>query len=201
MHSNSIQFRFGNLTHRWTRVLAVVTLALVALLACPSSLWAAKKTEAQLIEMLKSRKDKDVRDALDRLPSWYPNSTNALPIIRGLLKDPSLRRSAARSLGNYHAELTSEEIKVICRFLRSPDPDEVMDGLKSLRGLNAPEAVPDIVVLLKEKDAHILRDACRTLAVLGNKDTIPAIEPLLKNAKSDVRKDARDAIAKLQVKP
>lgn len=131
----------------------------------------------------------------------YPHSTNAIPIIRGLLKDPSLRRSAARSLGNYHAALPPEDIKLICRFLRSPDPEEVMDGLKSLRGLDAPAAVPDIVALLKDKDAHILRDACRTLAVLGNKDVIPAIEPLLKNSRSDVRKDARAAIAKLQAKP
>src|SRR5258706_1634984 len=44
------------------------------------------KTEDQLIEMLKSRDHRNVSDALDRLPNWYPDSTKAMPVIKELLK-------------------------------------------------------------------------------------------------------------------
>lgn len=97
--------------------------------------------------------------------------------------------------------ITRSEVREQCAALRSSDPEQVMDALKSLRRMNAPEAVPEILPCLLESHPNILRDACRTLAVLGNKDVIPAIEPLLKNSRSDVRTDARAAIAKLQAKP
>jgi HEAT repeat protein len=178
------------------------------------SLW-AKKSEAELIEMLKSRNYHNVIDALDRLPNLYPKSTAALPAIKELLKSKDLfgkdvppnmgpnflARKAARALGLYRADVSAADLKFIYEFLKARDPNEVMDGLKALRGLSAPGAVAEIVPLLKDENEHIVRDSCRTLAILGNKDTIPVLEPLLKHSKFAVRGDARDAIAKLRAAP
>jgi len=56
---------------------------------------APKKTEAELIQMLDSQNYKDVLDALDRLPNWYPTSTNAVTHIRELLKMSDFGREPA----------------------------------------------------------------------------------------------------------
>jgi hypothetical protein len=190
---------------------------------------APNKTEAELIQMLGSDDFKSKNDALDRLAHWYPNSTNAVELIKGILRSNEvivvtettyesaqggkstkivkpvphlwLARAAARSLGNYHVKLSQEELDVVYKLLNSRDEETTMDALKALRGLNNPEAVPKIIPLLEDKNAHVVRDACRTLAVLGDKSTIPYIEPLTKNFESDIRWDALDAIKKLRGKP
>lgn len=176
---------------------------------------AARKSEAELIAMLRSPDPQKVIDALDRLPNWYPESTNAIREIRALLKSKRppvrdwpanlLNRKAARALGDYHATLEWDELAIITGFLRSPVVEEVMDGLKALRGLTGPpefrrKITEHVVPLLKDADAHVVRDACRTLAVQGDKETIPALEPLLRHARRDVRKDAKDAIEALRAK-
>jgi HEAT repeat protein len=193
-------------------IFSLATLALV-ILASYSSSAAPSKSEADLIYMLKSPNYKDVIDALDRLPKWYPYSTNAVAVIKEILVlrapvyspyEPKniVTRKAARALGNYHATLTPDELKVIYELFMAPhDPDSIMDGLKALRGMHAPEAVPQILPMLRDPNTHVVRDACRTLAVLGNRDIIPYIQPLLAHPAGDVRADAKDAIAKLQVKP
>src|SRR3989442_15520859 len=61
-------------------VLATLTIVSHPVTAGPN------KPEDELIEMLKSRDYRNVQDALDRLPNWYPNSTKAIPVIKELLK-------------------------------------------------------------------------------------------------------------------
>ncbi|HEV2691451.1 MAG TPA: HEAT repeat domain-containing protein [Verrucomicrobiae bacterium] len=219
-----------------------ILVCLFGALAFSLSLQAApNKSEDELIQMLRSRDYHTMNDALDRLPHWYPNSTNAIGIIRGLLRsnevlvitEPdyekernasrtgnvtlkpcppgTLARMTARSLGNYHITPSEEELNAIYKLLNSRDPETVMDGLKALRGMNAPEAVPKIIPLLQDLNPHVVRDACRTLAVLGNSSVIPAIEPLLKNsaysaktlrwASDEIKKDAQIAINTLRTKP
>ena len=193
------------------RSATLATLVLLTFLASVASA-APRRTEAELLEMLKSRDYKTVIDALDRLPNWYPQSTNApreikqillirAPVFVPYVSPNIVTRMAARALGNDHVTLTPEELGVIYELLRAGDPDTVMDGLKALRGIPAPEAVPQILPLLKDENHHVLRDSCRTLAVLGKKENIPAIEPLLKHPMSSVRKDAKLAIEALKVKP
>jgi HEAT repeat protein len=92
------------------------------------------------------------------------------------------------------------DLNIIYTFLKSLDVETKMDGLKALRGLNATQAVPEILPLLNDENPHVLRDACRTLAVLGNTNTIPFIEPLLKNPRYDVKGDAQAAINILRAK-
>ena len=122
--------------------------------------------------------------------------------MKKLLTDPRLKvqRKAARVLGVLHAPVDQTDINNICTLLKSTNTDTITDGLKALRGLTAPSAVPDILPLLDHSNSHIIRDACRTLAVLGNKDLIPKIEPLLKNPQPAVQKDAQDAIMALRSK-
>jgi len=189
---------------------------------------APNKTEAELIQMLGSEDFKLKNDALDRLPHWYPNSINAIELIKGVLRSNEvivatettyetaqggksakivkpvpqlwLTRAAARSLGNYHAKLNEEELNVVYKLLNSRDEETAMDALKALRGLDNPEAVPKIIPLLQDQSVHVVRDTCRTLAVLGNKSTIPYLEPLLKNSRSDIKWDAQAAIKALEKK-
>jgi hypothetical protein len=92
------------------------------------------------------------------------------------------------------------EVEKLCESLKAEKSSVVIQALKKLRGMNAPEAVPQILPCLTSSNPNIIRDACRTLAVLGSKDVIPSIEPLLKHPKPDVRKDAQDAIDALQAK-
>jgi len=163
---------------------------------------AAAPTEENLIKDLESPKASVVTKALQNLERNYPTSTKAVPAIRKLLADSRLevKRKAARVLGILHGEVDQNDIKNICGLLKENNPASVIDGLKSLRGLNAPSAVPEILPLLKHAHPNVIRDACRTLAVLGNKDIIPQLEPLLAHADSGVKKDAQDAIFKLKEK-
>jgi hypothetical protein len=195
---------------RWVVVAAVVTAVLVP----ASTNAAARKSEAELIAMLESTDHSTVLDALDRLPNWYPNSTKAQPQIQKLLGAKVnaigvpinlISRKAARALGNYHVTLTWDELQVFLGFIRSHDVDDIMDGLKALRGLKEPPDIEEkiaaeIMPLLKNEEIHIVRDAIRTLGALGNKNSIPAIEPFLKHMNYDVKKDAREAIAAIEKK-
>jgi len=175
---------------------------MLALLALASPVLAKDKSEDELIADLASPNETKVTEALLQLEKHYPTSTKAVPTMKKLLTDSrvKVRRKAARVIGVLHAEVDQQDVKNICALLKSADPQEVMDGLKSLRGLKAPEAVAEILPLLKSPTPNVIRDACRTLAVLGGKDTIPSLEPLLKHPQANVQKDAQDAIFALRAK-
>ena len=95
---------------------------------------------------------------------------------------------------NVEKTITDPEVKRLCDILKTGKPDAVVKALKSLRDMDAPEAVPEILPCLTNSNSNVIRDACRTLAVLGDKSIVPSIEPLLKHSRADVRKDAQDAI-------
>src|SRR6185503_7466732 len=90
--------------------------------------------------------------------------------------------------------ITDPEVKRLCDTLKTGKPDEIGKSLKTLREMDAPEAVPDILGCLTSSNPNVIRDACRTLAVLGDSSNVPSIEPLLKHSRPDVRKDAQEAI-------
>ena len=181
----------------------IVALALGVLTFATSQLQAAKlKTEDELIAELAGPNEDKVADAMLKLEKQFPTSTKAFPEIKKLLKDPreKVRRKAARVLGALHAEVSETDLKNITAMFKATDPQEVMDALKSLRGLKAESTLPEIVPLLQNPNVGVIRDACRTLAVLGNKSHIAAIEPLLNHADAKVKKDAQDAIFALKAK-
>jgi HEAT repeat protein len=193
--------------NRTLRLCLCAAALLAAVTAWPAGTPPAARTgESELIQRLGASDPKIVLEALDRLPERYPDRTNALPAIKGLLKSKPVRHQAAQALASYHAELNLDEVRVILGFLRDYDPDEVMRTLQILRVLREPADInrkiaSDILPLLKDPETHVVRDACRTLAVVGSKDTIPFLEPLLKNRRADIRKDAHDALDKLRAKP
>jgi len=176
-------------------VLAVFTLALPVFARTALS-------EDELVAQLSSSDEKKVVDALQQLEKEYPTGTKAVPAMKKLLTDDRIKvkRKAARVLGVIHADLSDADIAAICTLLKSPDPEAVTDGLKALRGLKAPSAVPEILPLLKNPTPNVIRDACRTLAVLGDKSVIPDIEPLLNSPNKAVVQDAQDAIFALKAK-
>jgi HEAT repeat protein len=184
----------------WKCGLIGVAALAVLTLASPAS--AREKTEDELIAELHYPDPDKVAEAMQHLEKQFPTSTKAFPTIKKLLADPreKVRRKAARVLGALHAEVDSANLKDICALLKSSDNNEVIDGLKSLRGLKAASTVPEILPLLHHSHPNVIRDACRTLAVLGDKSTIPSLEPLLTHPNAAVEKDAQDAIYTLKSK-
>ena len=181
----------------------LIALALGVFAITISSSQAAKlKTEDELIAELSGTDAKKVAEAMLGLERQFPTSTRAQTEIKKYLTDSReiVRRKAGRVLGAIHAEVSETDLKNIAAMLKATSNPEVMDALKSLRGLKAESTLPQILPLLQSKDMAVIRDACRTVALLGNKDNIPAIEPLLKHADAKVQKDAQDAIFALKAK-
>jgi HEAT repeat protein len=178
----------------------LIQMLTVGMIVAALPLRANAATEDQLIRDLDSWKESVVTSALQKLEKEYPTSTKAFPAMKKLLTDnrDKVRRKAARVLGVLHADVSDADIKAIATMLKASDPQEVIDALKSLRGLKAAQAVPDILPLLKSNTPNVIRDACRTLAVHGSKDIIPSIEPLLTHPSAAVKADAQDAIFKLK---
>lgn len=173
----------------------------VALATTPA--FAAKvKTEDELIAELASPKESVVTAAMQKLEKEHPLSPKWQPVVKKMLTDErsKVRRKAGRVLGVVHAEVSDADLKNITAMFKASDPQEVMDALKSLRGLKAQSTLPEVVALLKNANIGIVRDACRTVADLGNKSNVADIEPLLKHADAKVQKDAADAIFKLNAK-
>lgn len=178
---------------------------LIAAAVCATALPLLAKppqTEEQLIAAMDSPKEKIVYAALQDFEKQYPTSAPGLAKVKTLLTDPRplVHQKAARVLGALHTDLSSTDLDNITKMLDSADKNEVMEGLKALRGLKAQSALPKIVGTLKNPDAFVKRDACRTLAVLGSKNNVADIEPLLTDPDKRVVKDANDAIFALKAK-
>jgi HEAT repeat protein len=181
----------------------IVLLALGVFALTTSTSQARKeKTEDELVADLASPKDGVVTDAMQELEKKYPTSAKGIPAIKKLLTDPraKVRIKAGRVLGAIHANVDETDLKNIVKMLKAPERNEVIDALKSLRGLKAQSTIPEILPLLKHENNFVKRDACRTLAVLGDKSLIPSIKPLLEFPDLAVQKDAADAIEILKAK-
>lgn len=178
--------------------LAAGTLAL----GCFSSSAKPKLTEDQLINELSGSNPDKVADAMLQLEKNFPTSTKFLPKVKELLTDSrtKVRRKAGRVLGALHSEVNQSDLKNIAAMLKASDPQEVMDALKSLRGLNAKSTVPEILPLLQNSNVNVVRDALRTIAVLGDKSNAADVEALLKHSDPKVQKDAMDAAHTLKTK-
>ncbi len=184
-------------------ILFSTAVAMLCLVGCETTGSARMPvTEDSLIEELDSANEDRVASALQRLEKEYPTSTKAFPKMKELLKDDrvKVRRKAARGLGILHADVNEENIVDICALLNGDTPQEIIDGLKSLRGLDAPSAVSRILPLLSHEHPNVVRDSLRTLAVLGDEDLIPTIEPLLNNPNKAIQADAQTAIFQLRQK-
>ncbi|MFO1487762.1 MAG: HEAT repeat domain-containing protein [Verrucomicrobiota bacterium] len=178
----------------------LTALALGVLALNLQSAHAAKpKSEDELIASLADKDPKKVAESMLQLEKQYPTSTRMQAEIKKYLTDPRdiVRRKAGRVLGALHAEVSDADLKHIAAMLKGTTKEEVMDALKSLRGLKSQSVIPEIVALLQNSEPNIVRDACRTLGEIGTKANVPSLEPLLKSADPKVQKDAQDAIFKL----
>jgi HEAT repeat protein len=179
----------------------VAELSVLAWLATMATAWAVP-SEDELLKDLNSGDAGKIVDAFQAFEKHYPTSPNVVPFIKKFLDDPreTVKRKAAREAGILHVDLSPAELKQVCGLLTSGNSKAVVDGLKALRDIKRPEAVPDILPCLKNSNKFVIRDACRTLAVIGSKDLIPSIQPLLAYPDPAVQKDAQEAISKLQAK-
>ena len=161
-----------------------------------------KMTEDQLIAELSGSNPDKVASAMLQLEKEFPTSTKYLPKVKELLDDsrPAVRRKAARVLGALHTEVSSADLKKITAMFKASEPNEVIDALKSLRGLDAKSTILEILPLLQHSTVNVVRDALRTLATLGDKSNVSDVEPLLKHPDAKVQKDAMDAIHTLKAK-
>ena len=185
----------------------------------------AKPSESELLDLLHSGDFPKVLSAFDKLPKEYPNDIEAIAAIRGILHTNAsmtfteqevgpqrtiyshpvshidVAREAARALGNYHIVATDEDISdIFNQLIKSHDLNATMDGLKALRDMTAPQAVPLLIPLLQDENDHVLRDTIRTLAVLGDDSTVKYIEPFTRHQRLDVIADAKAAIKELKKK-
>lgn len=188
--------------HNLTKRSFLIALALGIFVLTTSTSQAKPKTEDELIAELSGANANKVADAMLGLERQFPTSTRAQGEIKKYLEDPReiVRRKAGRVLGAVHAEVSDAELKKIAAMLKATSKLEVMDALKSLRGLKAASTLPQILPLLQNPDIGVVRDACRTVAVFGSKANIPALEELLKHPDPKVQKDAQDAIFELKTK-
>lgn len=181
----------------------IIGLAVAALTFATWTTHAAKaKTEDELIADLAAPKESVVTGAMLKLEKEFPTSTKWQPEIKKMLTDPreAIRRKAGRVLGAVHAEVSDADLKNITAMFKGSNPQEVMDALKSLRGLKAQSALPEILPLLQNAHPGIVRDALRTVATLGDKSHLPQVEALLNHADAKVKKDAQDAAFTLKSK-
>ena len=178
----------------WAATIPVLLASLLLWTACETT--PVDNSQEALMQRMQSSNPDIAAAAMQSWEKTYPTSTNAFGILRSRLSDPSskVRRKAGRVLGILHAEVSQADIDAICAMLTSTDTAEVIDALKSLRGLKAPSAVEKILPLLDSPVRNVVRDSCRTLAVLGGPDLIPKLEPLLTHPEPAVRQDAQDAI-------
>ncbi len=186
-----------------TNFILKTALALIlALAACALPASAAEKSEAAAIAALSDKNGDKVAAAMQEIEKKFSTSTEGIAKIKSMLGDErvKVRRKAARVIGTLHSDVTEAELKSIAALLKGSTPEEVIDGLKSLRGLKSQPVIPEIKALLSHSTPNVVRDACRTLSEIGGKDLIPAIEPLLNHANAAVKKDAQDAIFKLKNK-
>lgn len=172
----------------------ILAIAFALTMAVP--VLAGQPSESDVINNLGSTDERTVLSGLKSAEKDYPTDAAIQAKVKGLLTDPreKVRAKAGRVLGALHAELSDADLKNLAAMLNSQSKDEVLDALKSLRGLKAQSVEMQIVPLLKNPDANIERDACRTLAVIGDKSVIPDIKPLLDSPNKAVVKDANDAI-------
>ncbi|HEY4952742.1 MAG TPA: HEAT repeat domain-containing protein [Verrucomicrobiae bacterium] len=178
----------------------VLGMASPALVASPT----LSAEDESIQDLVPTKSEGTITSAMSQLERMYHqdfSNTNAIPALKKLLTDERslVRRKAARLLGVFHAQLTDDEIKEICMQLRSTWSEEC-SALKALRDLDAKQAVPDVLPLLRDSNSDVVRDACRTLAVIANKSVIPSIEPLLHSPNARVVEDARKAIDQLKLK-
>lgn len=161
------------------------------------------KTAEQYIADLGSPRENVVENALDEIEKHYPTSLAAQAKIKTLLMDERIhvKRKAARTLGNAHAEVNETDIKNIATLLDAKDAATIIDGLKSLRNLKAQSTVPKIIPLLQNLNHSVIRDSIRTLAALGDEKLIPILQPFLTFPDENVQKDAAYAIELLKTKP
>ncbi len=186
-------------TPSFTPLFRLVWLLLIAL-ALP--LAAAEQTEEQVVAQLGDKNGDKAAAAMQAIEKKFPTSVEGIKKIKSMLGDErvKVRRKAARVIGALHADVTEAELKAIAGLLKGQTPEEVIDGLKSLRGVKSKPVIPEITALLNHPTPNVLRDACRTLSEIAGRDVIPAIEPLLNHAHPAVKKDAQDAIFKLKNK-
>jgi HEAT repeat protein len=172
------------------------------LIALVMPLSAAERTEQQVIASLSDKNGDKAAAAMQEIEKKFPASVEGIAKIKSMLGDSrvKVRRKAARVLGTVHAEMNEADLKAVAGLLKGETPEEVIDGLKSLRGLKSQPVIPQILPLLNHATPNVVRDSCRTLAEVGSKEHIAAIEPLLNHANPAVKKDAQDAIFKLKNK-
>ena len=118
----------------------------IASIACPVS--AADKSEAQAVAALADKSEGKVTAAMQEIEKKFPNSVEGIKTIKSMLGDPrvKVRRKAARVIGSLHADVTEAELKTIAELLKGATVEEIIDGLKALRGLKSQSVIPQIQI-------------------------------------------------------
>ena len=175
----------------------VITIGLFAFLSVfaltKSQASTPKKTEAELIAMLASDEFSDVNDALDRLPNWYPNSTNAVIAIREILrtKETMFRREDLKKDKNSNP--VRRQIVVSRSEVGLPAGLLARRAARSLGNYHAvlpPDELGIIYEFLRSRDVEVTQDGLKSLAGLRDTNAVPLVIPLLYDKDVHVSRDA-----------
>jgi hypothetical protein len=163
---------------------------------------APKKTEAELIQMLHSPDQKTILDALDRLPNWYPNSTNAIAAIKEIFRSKEIIINSSNTSPNVVVEKTGHRDKPMAanRPVAVPHEYLVRKAARALGNYHAMLDADDLDVIygfLGARDPDVVMDGLKTLRDLPVPQTVPKILPLLKDENHNVVRDSCRTLAVL----
>lgn len=180
------QFRF------LAGLLCLLLLGVAPLSAAP------RKTEAELIRMLASTNYNDVIDALDRLPAWYPNSTNAVPIIRDILRHKEIfERRVVTTQGRQ--TMTVGRTEIVTRTGHNLRPNVLARrAARALGGYHVLPAAEDLKVideLLRARDPNAVMDTLKALSAMRATNAVSLVVPLLKDEDHHVLRDSCRTLA------
>jgi hypothetical protein len=164
---------------------------------------APRKTEAELIKMLTSTNYSDVIDAMDRIPAWYPNSTNAIPIIQDILRNKEIteRREVAND-GRRTMAVVRKEIVTRTQFNLRPNvlARRAARALGNYHFMPAPEDLKVIEELLRARDPNTVMDTLKALSGMRATNAVALVVPLLKDEDHHVLRDSCRTLAVIGTK-
>ncbi|MEH2366578.1 HEAT repeat domain-containing protein [Nostoc sp.] len=156
--------------------------------------------QAQALQLLKASADLIDKERLREYRAVLGEQQEVLAELLGLLKDESMRYSAAETLGNL-GNASPQVVEALLGLLKDESDDVRYSAAETLGYLGnaSPQVVEALLGLLKDESDDVRYYAAQALGNLGNSSpqVVEALLGLLKDESDDVRNSAAEALGKL----